>query len=983
MGTVSYIPLGQPFLKTVVSGLIRRVGDNPAGLMDIEILLPTRRAVRAITDLFLDMTDGRPILLPRLRAVADIDDDALEILVATTTQAPVHLPPALSSLESQLVLAELIRKRDTDIDFERSIALAQGLLDFLKSIRDEGLTLDRLDHLVEAEFAAHWQITVDFLNILRDVWPQYLKAAGRMDVYDRRDALFNELMVFWRDHPPKHPVIMAGITGSLPHIASLMQVVATLPQGDVILPGFDPHLPDRHQKELDPQHPQYELNRVIQKMGLTRDQIDVWNEVEQGFDEHAVSRGHLLRHMMCPGSCTADWIKLKDQINLDALKAIQGDLKNIAIISVEKMEDEARVIAMNVRYAIEDDHKNIAIITPDRSLSSAIIAACQQCGIDVNDSAGQVLKTCAAAQFITAVLQVATQGFTPLALMELLRHPLYGLDGFNHHEVYLLEKSFLRGIRPPPEPTDFLRSFQNRNISGDIFDHLSTLWSIINPLRMLIKSGGSILDIARMHVNVAEQLSKKSLDDVSAIWVNEDGEELSRVFQTILDLNIPMLDISGNDYESFVIHLLNNHRVNWRGVGHPRVALLGVYESRLIGIDHVILAGFNEGFWPVDPGVDPWLSRGMRHDFGLPPLEQSIGRLAHDLVQLMHAQQVTITYRSRSEGVPVLPSRWLHRFYSVLKSLWGDNHHFCQSKKWVDAARLLDAPKSTAISDVMRPAPRPPIALRPIQFSATQIETWMTDPYAFYAQKILRLRPLDPLDQEADDRIRGIILHAALERIMDDGTYYHMTRVIHDLLNEYGVDQSLRAFLSPRLMNILNRTEEFDRIWRSSGHTPLGVEQTWDLELDIQGEIYHITARLDRLDQDQNQNATVIDYKTGAALPTFKDIESGMACQLIIQALCVRSGVHTTTRLQFSGQVMGAALWHLKPRGVKAMSIDRDDPDRNLNDLCDQAHQGISNLIQVFQQIETPYYPVPDPSRMPNRLLYDHLSRRKIWWGIS
>lgn len=983
MGTVSYIPLGLPFLKTVVSGLMQRVEYDSALLMDIEILLPTRRAVRAMTDLFLDVTHGKPLLLPRMRAVADMDDDALEMMVASVTGASTHLAPTLSSFESQLILAELIRARDPNIDFTRSLALSQALLDFLKSIRDEGLNLDRIDQLVAAEFAAHWQITVDFLNILRTAWPEYLRAAQRMDGHDRRSALFDQLMMFWRDHPPQHSIIMVGITGSLPHVAALMKVVAALPRGEVILPGFDPYLPESHRDNLDPQHPQYELDHVIHHLEIDRSHIDIWNGVLPGNPDLNYIRGLWIQQMMCPGACTSDWVQLKQKLSPDDIVSISNDLKNIKIISNETIADEARVIALQVRCVLESPESFVTIVTPDRALSAAVISACARFGIEVNDSAGEILKTCQPAQFLIAVLKVAVHGFSPLALLDLLRHPIFFMPGFDLSHVHILDHHFLRGIRPPVDPALFLEALRSKELPQLIQEIMSQLIDILDPLRQICCNGGSVIDIARVHLKISEQLSRRSSSGVSMIWTDEDGEELSRLFSDILSLEVPMRLMTGYDYQSFIDHIFSKNRINRRGVGHPRVALLGVYESRLLGTDHVILAGFNEGLWPVDPGVDPWLSRSMRRDFGLPPLEQVVGRLAHDVVQLMHTKDVTITYRSMSDGVSVLPSRWLHRFFSVMHVLFGEQNDLCRSNNLNRIVQLLDHQnlKLNVSLDMKRPEPRPPISVRPVQFSATQLETWVSDPYSLYAQKILRLKPLDPIDQEADDRIKGILLHEALERIIRSDHYYESKKIIFELLDKYHVDLSVRSMIAPRLIAILNRVEEYDRDWRNQGYVPFGVEQTFGYHLDVHGTVYHITARLDRLDQNEQGDYVVIDYKTGAGLPTYKNIESGVACQLIIQALCVRQGINIETKLSFHQKVLGAALWHLKSRDVQAMMILRDNTDRDLNDLCDQADEGIYRLIRTFQDSNTPYYPIPDPSILPARSMYDHLSRRKIWWG--
>jgi ATP-dependent helicase/nuclease subunit B len=71
------IPLHLPFLDTLVAGLRAEIGDDPLALSRITIFLPTRRACRALREAFLRASEGRALLLPRMRPLGDLDDDEL------------------------------------------------------------------------------------------------------------------------------------------------------------------------------------------------------------------------------------------------------------------------------------------------------------------------------------------------------------------------------------------------------------------------------------------------------------------------------------------------------------------------------------------------------------------------------------------------------------------------------------------------------------------------------------------------------------------------------------------------------------------------------------------------------------------------------------------------------------------------------------------------------------------------------------------
>src|SRR6056297_2764853 len=76
---VASVPAGVPFLDAIAAELLRRHGDEPLALSRVTVLLPTRRAGRALQETFLRLTDGRPLLLPAIRPLGDVDPAALEM----------------------------------------------------------------------------------------------------------------------------------------------------------------------------------------------------------------------------------------------------------------------------------------------------------------------------------------------------------------------------------------------------------------------------------------------------------------------------------------------------------------------------------------------------------------------------------------------------------------------------------------------------------------------------------------------------------------------------------------------------------------------------------------------------------------------------------------------------------------------------------------------------------------------------------------
>ena len=76
------VPPGRPFLEAIAHAILK--GDLPASggalpypldLPGVTLLLPTRRAVRAVQEAFLKAGGGRAMTLPRIRPIAEGEED--------------------------------------------------------------------------------------------------------------------------------------------------------------------------------------------------------------------------------------------------------------------------------------------------------------------------------------------------------------------------------------------------------------------------------------------------------------------------------------------------------------------------------------------------------------------------------------------------------------------------------------------------------------------------------------------------------------------------------------------------------------------------------------------------------------------------------------------------------------------------------------------------------------------------------------------
>ena len=99
----------RPFLATLADRLLAMAAGDLIRLPRVTILLPTRRAVRALRDAFLRTAPegreaGTPPLLPRIRPIGDLDSDELTLTDGAAHSETLAVLPAIPELRRRLLL---------------------------------------------------------------------------------------------------------------------------------------------------------------------------------------------------------------------------------------------------------------------------------------------------------------------------------------------------------------------------------------------------------------------------------------------------------------------------------------------------------------------------------------------------------------------------------------------------------------------------------------------------------------------------------------------------------------------------------------------------------------------------------------------------------------------------------------------------------------------------------------------------------------
>ncbi|MBB5517496.1 double-strand break repair protein AddB [Amphiplicatus metriothermophilus] len=967
------IDAGRPFLADLARGLLASLPADPLALADVEILLPTRRAARALIDAFVAAAPGgRASLLPRLRPLGDADEDEIA-LDAAASEDDLDLPPAVSPLERRLVLARMVAAADRAFagqeNWPAAIAAAQALAGLLDSFYTEEIGFAKLEGLVPAEHAAHWARSAKFLEIVAEAWPDWLAARGAMDPAERRARLIRRQAERLARLKPGHPIVVAGTTGSAPAVAALMGVVAGLPRGAVVLPGLDRALA-RDEKAwgaIDDPHPQAGLKALVEKLAVAPGAVRPWpGSADQPAD--GSPRGRLVSLALRPAEATDDWLRLVNaaaQADPGLARACAG----LSLVEAADEEAEAAAAALIFRETLETPGETAMLVTPDRNLARRVAARMRRWGVAVDDSAGVPFTNSPCGTYLRLAAAWLAAPSDPHATLALARHPLagFGLDApARRRAVRALDRG-LRGLAPGPGVAGLRARL----------DEDARRAEAAAPLLAALESAAAgwpdrakapFTDFLLAHLAAAEALAARA-DEPGAerLWRGEDGEAGAALLAELRDSAEALGEIAASDYPPAFSQLLAGASVRRRVPTHPRLSILGPLEARLQSADVVILGGLNEGVWPGEAEADPFLSRPMRRALGLPSPERRIGLSAHDFAQLAAAPEVALLRAARAGGAPAKPSRWIVRLKNILAGA-GVLDAVDRSARFAAWARALD--EAGPARPVPPPAPRPPLAARPRALSVTRIETWLRDPYAIYARYVLGLRKLDPVGETFGAKHLGSLLHKTFE----DYAREYDSRPIADIFAAhapaYGYGPVEAALWGPLVADSLDWFARFHAERLAEG-APAALEAEGETAIPSVGGPFILRARADRIDLLKDGAAFVYDYKS--TLPTARQMKL-FRMQLPLTALIVEAGGFAEL-----GARPVAGFLYLKTVDRKGAGETRGAAGADAAEIVSAAKEGIARWIAAFDDPDTPYLSQPRAEFVDDYGDYDRLARRREW----
>jgi double-strand break repair protein AddB len=956
------LPPGADFPAHLVAGLTERMSDQPPEAMArVTVYLNTARMRRRVTDLFTE-TGAR--FLPRLRLVTDLAQDPGLAL-------PAAIPPLRLRLELAKLIAGLLDAQPELAPRAALFDLADSLATLIDEMQGEGVSPQAIAALDVSNHSKHWERTQTFLSIIAPLFTDTLNAEARQRLAVAR------LTDRWAVAPPQGPILVAGSTASRGTTALFMQAVARLPQGALLLPGYDFDTPAAVWSAMDDaltaeDHPQYRFRRLMDLLGIAPNDIQQWRAVNAPDPD----RNSLISLSLRPAPVTDQWL-----VEGPKLPHLPKATQDVTLIEAQSPRTEALAIALILRDAAQNGTK-AALISPDRNLTRQVTAALDRWAILPDDSAGRPLALSAPGRFLRHVAGLFGEKLTADRLLTLLKHPLTASsDDRGQHLLFTrhLELKLRRYGPSFPTGADLIVWAQTRKDSG-IQDWASFIASALDGLEGIATR--PLTDHVSQHRSLAETLARGTAPSgTGGLWDKEAGIAALALMDDLASEAPHGGSFSAPAYRDLFGALVNKGEVRESVQGHPNIMIWGTLEARVQGAELVILGGLNDSIWPKLPEPDPWLNRSMRKNAALLLPERQIGLSAHDYQQAIAAPRVVLTRATRNAESETVPSRWINRLVNLMEGLptldgpAALDQMRARGAKWLAMAHALERPTAAMLADprlmpARRPAPRPPVSARPDRLSLTNIARLIRDPYAIYARHILKLYPLDPLHAAPDPRDRGMVVHEVLERFVKTRpkveTRVEARRRLLDIAVTVLAEQT--PFPAARTLWLARLDRAADHFLTQDtrhGGTPLIVETVGSVPLSpLPFTLYGTPDRIDRLPDGRLQ---MIDYKTGSP-PTEAQQRAYEKQLLLAAAMAERGGFANlgpsdVAKISYIG--LGA--------GEKAVETDMTP------DLLRQEWEKLITLIGRYLTRTTGYTArrAVFEDRYPGD--YDHLARYGEW----
>lgn len=318
-------------------GMIAQYSDN---FSDVLIFLPSRRAIRSAEKMIVEKI-GHATILPNLVPLGDGADEDEEMY-----------PDTISNRERVIILSKLLSMDANVKNIATALPLARDFIRMQDYLENEGVKITDINwtELIDEKYANHFQNKARILDIIKQI------DDNRLTTTQKRNAEIRA----WKNHLYKYKcVIVCGSTASVPATADLMEHIAQMPNGKIILSGKISG--DEKDFDLDT-NPYKSENEFLKRINIGVNDVQTIDVGTSNIDVMNIAFGNSGTH-------------------------INKKLSNCKLIECNRESEEA-IVASEIAQRAVNENKSVLIITPDAAANTRIKSEMARLNIDADFSSG-------------------------------------------------------------------------------------------------------------------------------------------------------------------------------------------------------------------------------------------------------------------------------------------------------------------------------------------------------------------------------------------------------------------------------------------------------------------------------------------------------------------------------------------------------------------------------------------------------------------
>ncbi len=548
-----------------------------------------------------------------------------------------------------------------------------------------------------------------------------------------------------------------------------------------------------------------------------------------------------------PPACVAAWPELAEDM---AAPGNALSLSHLSVYPAVSLEDEAVVGARTVLDWIAAGKSTIAIIAQDRVVARRMRALLERAQVFVADETGWKLSTTRAASSLTALLELVTSRADTAALLNYLKSS-FVLAGSESRSVHVMAIEL---------------ALRRANVSGGWEAVASALQDLPAERKLFaelreqagqFQRNRSLCEWVRATLAVLVALGMQP-----ALAADAAGEQLLTLLDRI-DADCGVLEqiFSFAEWRSFL-----NLQLEAAPFVAPqidrRVLMLSLNGARLRSFDAVVMVGCDASHLPSQPVETLFFANAVRRELGLATRESRQRQQLRDVTELLTGSaEVVLSWQTSRDGEPNPVSAWIERLQLTL------------ARSSLPPIRTVHCPVCTRTLQpriARMPAPAAP-QLRPAQLSASGYNTLMACPYQFFATRMLGLAALDDISDLPEKRDYGGWLHQILATyhaiVARDATPLPQRATLLADLSAQIFQRELHRNAAAlgyyvRWQKVMPAYLDWANQREAEGWQFVIGEVALERMLEWPGGSIRLHGRIDRIDQNQQGERAVIDYKT-------------------------------------------------------------------------------------------------------------------------